>query len=381
MQDNEARQWARKIWNKIEVKISAECDRIGSKIPYIARNGKYEDVMAKDPYWWTNGFWAGILWLLYQDSKEEKYLTAARGVEDRLDECLAGFTGLHHDVGFMWLHTAVLDYRLTKQERSLERALHAATILAGRFNPGGQFIRAWNGDKTGWMIIDCMMNLALLYWASEQTGDPRFCRIAINHADTALKYLVRDDGSCNHIGVLDPDQPELLETPAGQGYASGSSWTRGQAWGLYGFAISAAHTKAVNPERSDSYLSASKRIAHYFIASVASYGFIPPIDFRGPREPETKDSSAGTIAASGLLQLADLVDASERQFYTDAALGILKAIDETCCDWDPARDSIVQEGSCAYHCKSEERHIPLIYGDYFFIEGAHRLLHPDFKVW
>jgi unsaturated chondroitin disaccharide hydrolase len=279
----------------------------------------------------------------------------------------------------MWLHTAVLDYRLTKRQRSLERAFHAAAILAGRYNPRGRFIRAWNGDKTGWMIIDCMMNLALLYWASEETGDPRFKYIAMEHADTALKYLVRDDGSCNHIGVMSLKDRELLDAPAGQGYAPGSSWTRGQAWGLYGFAISAAHTKD-EPEYKE-YLSASKRIAHYFVSSAASYGYIPPIDFRAPKEPALKDSSAGAIAACGLLQLADLLGKEEQDFYIGAATQMLKALEETCCDWNPERDSIVQEGACAYHCKSDEHRVPLIYADYFFIEAVHRLRHPEFRVW
>ncbi|MDR0568209.1 MAG: glycoside hydrolase family 88 protein [Spirochaetaceae bacterium] len=381
MDTDETRRWAQQVWANIEAKISAECGRIGSQVPYIARNGKYEDVMASDPFWWTNGFWAGILWLLHHDTGEEKYSVAARGVEDRLDECLTRFTGLHHDVGFMWLHTAVLDYRLTKQPRSLERALHGAAILAGRFNPWGRYIRAWNGDKTGWMIIDCLMNLALLYWASEQTGDPRFSYIAMDHADTALKCLVRDDGSCNHIGIMDLKSPKLLEAPAGQGYASGSSWTRGQAWGLYGFAISADHAKNCAEEKYREYLAASKRIAHYFISSAGSYGYIPPIDFRAPKEPDLRDSSAGAIAACGLLRLAGLLPKEEQAFYRDSAFRFLKAIEENCCDWDPARDAIVQKGSCAYHTASDEHHVPLIYADYFFIEAVHQLRHPDFRVW
>lgn len=126
--------------------------------------------------------------------------------------------------------------------KSRIRAMHAATLLAGRYNPNGRFLRAWNGDKTGWMIVDCLMNLSLLYWASDETGDPRYAEIAQNHADTALRVLLRPDGSCNHIAVLDPVTGELTGAPAGQGYAPGSSWSRGQSWAVYGFALSAKHT-------------------------------------------------------------------------------------------------------------------------------------------
>jgi unsaturated chondroitin disaccharide hydrolase len=369
------KKWAEETWKKIRIKMAAQCDRVGSRVPFIPTDGRYSDKMASDPYWWTNGFWPGMLWLLFHGTGEARYREAASAVEDRLDAVLAGFEGLHHDVGFMWDLSAGLDYRLTGSPISRTRALHAATLLAGRYNPRGRFIRAWNKDCTGWIIIDCLMNLPLLYWASWEMKDPRFTYIAMDHADTALERLVRDDGSCNHIAVLDPETGSLLETPAGQGYAPGSSWTRGQAWALYGFALSALRT---GEER---YLAASKRIAHYFIASLASYNWVPPVDFRAPRETAKTDTSAGTIAASGLLQLAELLPQGEGDLYQEAAFRILSAIEGGYCDWDPSRDSIVQMGSSQYHGREEEFHVPLIYGDYFFIEAAHRLLFPGFQAW
>jgi unsaturated chondroitin disaccharide hydrolase len=369
------KSWAGEIRQKIRAKLSAETDRVGSDIPYIALNGRYTDKGKEELDWWTNGFWPGILWLMYADTKDEKYLKAARGVEDRLDECLKNFVGVHHDVGFMWHLSAGLDYRLTGNAFSKVRALHAANILAGRYNPRGHFIRAWNMDRVGWIIIDCLMNIPLLYWASRETGDPRFKFIAIEHADTALKHLLRPDGSCNHIGILDPENGDLLETPGGQGYAAGSSWTRGQAWAVYGFALSALHTGEAR------YLDAAKRVAHYFVASVAEYGYVPPVDFRSPREPLKLDTTAGTITACGLLQIAELAGEYEQKFYLDAALNILKAIEEKHCDWDPSRDSIVQNGSAQYFDKPDSLHVPIIYGDYFFIEAVHRLINPDLKPW
>ena len=195
------------IYENLEKKIEAECKRMENKIPYWTEDGIYQqDYAEKDIYWWTNGFWSGILWQLYHATQKELYLNTARKNEELLDKALHGFTGLHHDTGFMWLHSAVADYRLTGSQEALVRGLTAASVLAGRYNPVGKFIRAWNPDCveegedcTGWIIVDSMMNIPLLYWASQITGDPRFSQIAVNHADTVASCLVRDDGSCGHI--------------------------------------------------------------------------------------------------------------------------------------------------------------------------------------
>jgi unsaturated chondroitin disaccharide hydrolase len=349
------------------------CDRIGSLIPYATVNGEYKERAPANIYWWTNGFWPGLLWLMYNDTKQDKYLKTARAVEERLDLAFSGFEGLHHDVGFMWTLASVLDWRLTGDKTARTRALHAATILAGRYNPRGKFIRSWNVQRmlpeydncAGWIIVDCMMNLSILFWAGEQLNDPRFGFIARDHADTALKSLVREDGSCSHIAILDPQNGALIEAPAGQGYAPGSSWTRGQAWALYGFAITYKHTK------DERYLEAAKRIAGYFCAEAARYAYIPPVDFRAPDEPKIIDTSAGTIAACGLLELGQ----------TEEALNLLKAIESAHCNWDSPADGIVQMGTAQYHDKLEERHVSLIYGDYFFTEAIHRLCGLSLEIW
>jgi len=377
--------WVREIRQKLAIKISAMHDRLGSSVPYAAINGRYTDKMGDNLYWWCNGFWPGMLWLMYHDSEEDKYRLTARAVEERLDAALAGFEGLHHDVGFMWNLASVLDWKLTGDKTARTRALHAAAILAGRYNPRGHFLRAWNRDCTGWIIIDCMMNLSLLYWAGEQLGDPRFAFIARDHADTALEHLVREDGSCNHIAVLDPESGALVEAPAGQGYAPGSSWTRGQAWALYGFAISSRH----NSHHSDNdhhneksrYAETARRVAGYFCGEVSRYGYIPPVDFRAPPEPKKIDTSAGVIAACGLLELASTAENEEAAQYSAEAFTLLRAIEAAHCDWDPATDGLVKMGTAQYHGKTDELHVPLIYGDYFFLEAIHRILHPEFQVW
>lgn len=368
-------KWAEDIWQKIVRKISAECDRIGSKIPYIAEDGIYkEDKTDTDIVWWTNGFWPGILWQMYHATKEKKYLNTARAVEEKLDRALDVYTGLHHDVGFMWLHSAVADYRLTGSERSKTRALHAAHLLAGRYNPRGKFIRSWNRDRSGWVIVDSMMNIPLLYWARDEIKDPRFEYIATDHADTVMKYTVRQDGSCNHVIVLDPSDGKLLETPGGQGYASGSSWSRGQAWAIYGFALSYLHTG------KEEYLDTAKKVAHYFIAQTNLTGNVAVIDFRAPKEPVYWDSTAGVCAACGMLEIANHVPDVEKEFYIHAAIRILKATDERFCNWKEDYDSIVQMGSGSYHTE-HDRHVPIIYGDYFMIEAVLRLLDKDILLW
>ena len=369
------RLWVEQTYQKIKEKISAECERVGDKIPYIAEDGVYkEDKAETDIVWWTNGFWPGILWQMYHAEKTGKFKTAAEGVEAKLDRALEIYTGLHHDVGFMWLHSAVADYRLTENERSKARALHAAHLLAGRYNPRGKFLRSWNRDRAGWVIVDSMMNVPLLYWAAAELKDPRFEYMAMDHVDTVMKYTVREDGSCNHIIVLDPTTGELVETPGGQGYGSGSSWSRGQAWAIYGFALSFSHTG------KKEYLDTAKRVAHYFLSQVGRTGNVALVDFRAPKEPVYWDSTAGVCAACGLLEIAKHVPELEQDFYVEGAMKILKATDEKFCNWDPDYDSIVQMGSGSYGTE-HDRHVPIIYGDYFFIEAVLRLLDKDFLIW
>lgn len=373
---NEAdRAWVEETYEKILVKMSAECDRIGIRIPYIARDGVYEEDKAEtDIVWWTNGFWPGILWQMYHAAGEEKYRKTAEEVEEKLDKAFDVYTGLHHDVGFMWLHSAVANYRITGNERSKARGLHAAHLLAGRYNPRGKFIRSWNRDRSGWVIIDSMMNIQLLFWAKEVLNDPRFGFVAEDHADTLMKYTVRGDGSCNHIIVLDAETGELLETPGGQGYASGSSWSRGQSWAIYGYALAFRHTG--NPK----YLDTAKKVAHYFMAETDRTGGIPLLDFRAPKEPIYWDTTAGMCAACGLLEIAEHVPELEKEFYLQGALKLLKAVDQRYCVWDPEKDSIVAMGSGSY-ATEHDRHAPIIYGDYYFIEAVLRLLDKDILLW
>lgn len=370
------KEWVQGVWQKLERKLERECERMGGKIPYIVEDGRcWKDMAEADIAWWTNGFWGGILWQMYHATKKELYSQRAALVEEKLDRSLEEYENLYHDVGFMWMHTAVADYRLTGNRKSFIRGQHAANLLAGRFNVLGNFIRAWNDDRAGWMIVDCLMNLSLLYWATEESGDPRFAAIARKHADTALEKIVRPDGSCNHIAVLNPMTGEVEALPGGQGYGEGSAWSRGQSWAVYGFAISYAHTG------EQRYLDAAKRAAHYFLANVSLTGFLPLCDFRAPREPVYYDSTAGACAACGLLEIAKHVPEMEKGLYEQGALCILKAMEGSFCNWNEEEDGILGAGKVAYHEPEQPHQVPIIYGDYFFMEAVLRLLEKDFFIW
>ena len=387
-------EWLDEVYEKLLVKMKAECSRVGTIIPYTTHEGKYYDV-ADTPWgigFWTNGFWPGMLWQMYEVTGDETYKTTAEGVEERLDAILRSFDGVDHDAGFLFLLSAVADYRKTKNLESRRRGLHAANMLAGRFNPEGKFIRAWNdamfdsesvpdwmkteAGVSGWMIIDCMMNIPLLYWAAKEAKDPRYQHIAISHAKTAQKYVVREDGSCNHIVAINPQTGEFLDNPGGQGYEKGSSWSRGQSWAVYGFALSYRHTG------DKSFLDTAKQCAHYCIANLAVNDWLPLVDYRQPETPLKYDSTAAMITACGLLEIASHVGEHEKRFYTEAAYRILRACDKKFCNWDPEKDSIVDGGTFFYHDPSgENTEIPIIYGDYYFIEAILRLKGKALFTW
>ncbi|MCI9359427.1 MAG: glycosyl hydrolase family 88 [Hungatella sp.] len=377
--------WAQETLEKVREKMEWVSEKNRDRIPYTTdAQGNYDDrsdgssqwTVDNGLNWWTNGFWGGIMWLMYQDTKDERYAEIARVSEKKLEKCFDDFYGLHHDVGFMYLPTAVADYKLTGNEDGKRLGMHAANLLAGRFNPVGGFIRAWNrtgeDDNTGWAIVDCMMNISLLYWASEESGDPRFGQIARMHADTVLENFIRPDGSVCHIVEFNPETGSMVKSYGGQGYGEGSSWTRGQGWAVYGFANSYKNTG------KKEYLDAAKRVAHYCMANLPESGIIP-VDFRQPAEPAWEDSCGACVIACGLLEIAEHVPELEKNMYIGAAVKILKAIARNRADWGEDCDAIVQNCSAAYH--SNYHHITMVYADYFFIEALYKLVGEGISIW
>lgn len=377
-------EWADEMICRIREKMEWVSEKNQDKIPYSTdENGNYDDKSDASRSWnvddglnwWTNGFWSGIMWLLYQDTGKERYAEIARRTEKKLEQCFTDYYGLHHDVGFMYMAGAVADWRLTGNEDARKTGLHAANLLAGRFNPAGRFIRAWNDlseDTRGWAIIDCMFNISLLYWAYEETRDHRFRQIAMLHADTVMENFIRPDGSVCHIVEFDPETGVKLRSHGGQGYEEGSSWARGQGWAVYGFVISYLYTG------KQMYLDTAKRVAHYCMANIPESGIIP-IDFRQPAEPALEDSCGACVIAGGLLELAACVPQLEKRMYEDAAMKILRTIADSRADFGAGCDAIVQNCSSAYHVP--KHHITMNYADYFFIEAVYKVKGTGRLLW
>ena len=239
------------------------------------------------------------------------------------------------------------------------------------------------------------MNLPLLYWASEELGDPRFKAIAVAHADTAMKSFIREDGSVKHIVGFDPASGEYLRDYGGQGYKEGSSWTRGQSWALYGFALSYKYTG------DRKYLDTARKVADYVISELDNKypEYLVPVDYRQPAEPYYEDSTAAAITAGGLIELAKclsdagnadkqnasancssniqsssdkcLTDIESADKYLTAAIKLLRTLHEQRCDYSLDKDNILEKCTAAYH--DEKHEFAIIYGDHYYLEALMKL--------
>lgn len=374
--DNDA--WIKDTWKKLDEKLSRTAVKSRYKIPYTTVNGVHDDKSKSDIICWTNGFWGGLMWVMYVGTQKECYKLTAEESEKMLDKAFGRMEDLSHDVGFMWHILSGMNYRLTGNEESKNRNLIAAMSLMSRYNIDADFIRCWNNwitddDVSGWTIIDCMMNLPLLYWASDEIGDDRFKKIAIRHADMTMRDHIRPDGSVNHIVVHDTNKADtVLGVKKGQGYAEDSCWSRGASWAIYGFILSYIHTGELR------YLETAKKAADFFIAETEKTGWLPRLDLRQPETPLYYDSTAGAIASCGFIEIAKATKDCDGEKYLNAALNILQAMEKNWCDWTDKNDSILQMGSGSYF---GEIHIPIIYGDYFFAEAILKLKGEKILPW
>jgi unsaturated chondroitin disaccharide hydrolase len=354
------------VMKRLDDKVTRMIQQIGDKSPHFAeKDGIYDHI---EPDWWTSGFWPGLLWLLHDFTGKQHYQDAVWHWDKKLAEYfITKPDKLHHDVGFQFLPTAVIKHTITGDKDGERIGLQAANFLAGRYNPAGQYIRAWNDAFHGWAIIDCMLNVSLLFWATRVTGDPRYKHIAMKHADTALRYSIREDGSVNHILSFDPESGEFIEAIGGQGLAANSAWSRGTAWAINGFANTYRNTSEIR------YLHAAKHVAHFFIASLPD-DHVPYWDFRlDSLEGEPRDTSAAAIAASGLLEIAELVPASERRTYFDAAERILHSLTENYSTWDKPEHQAILIGGTGHKPAGNYIDGSLIYGDYYYAEAFAKL--------
>lgn len=375
----ENKAWVDATWEKVVQKLAKKAVKSRDKLPYTTINGEHDDKAKTDVAWWTNGFWGGMMWLLYEQTGNEEFRKTAERSEELLDGALRQYKSIHHDVGFMWHLTSGANYRLTGNEAACTRNLYAAASLFSRYNIDGDYIRAWNGKGVeGYSIIDCLMNLSLLYWASEEIGDDRFKKIAMRHMEMAMRDHIRPDGSVNHIVDHETDRIGIKRILGGQGYDETSCWSRGLAWAVYGSVISYIHAG------KSEYLEAAKKTADYFIEHCKETEYLTLVDFCAPAEPVYYDSTAGVCAACGMLEIAKYVSDEEAKRYTDAAIQILKATDAHFCNYEEDEDALVLMGTERYPHNDEERkglHIPIVYGDFFFVEALAKLRGSEFFIW
>ncbi|WDM24046.1 glycoside hydrolase family 88 protein [Paenibacillus polymyxa] len=361
-----AEAWLEQSWELALDKTLALAARLGDAFPHVAEGGRYDN---REEAWWTAGFYPGLLWLTNRARPDSVAARIAQRCEGRLEKILYNSEAVDHDLGFIWLLSGVAAHRLTGDSESRRRGLLAANLLAARFNVNGRFIRAWNFpskdmDTRGVAIIDSMMNLPLLYWASEESGDPRFAALAVQHADTVAREFVRSDGSITHVVEFDPEIGKKVAEHGGQGFAPGSAWARGTAWALYGFTLSYGYT------RDSRYLKVAENTAEFFLSQLGD-DCLPVWDFRAEEEHRGAwDSSAAAIAASGLLELAKY--STRAGHFTEAAESILKGLHHTCTAWGEEHEGLLMNGTVHY---PEQKYInvPIIYGDYFFVEALAKL--------
>jgi unsaturated chondroitin disaccharide hydrolase len=331
------------------------------------------------------GFWSGQLWLAYEQTRNPVFVDAARAQRPSFQDLLAR-SALHtHDLGFQYTCSAVADYRVTGDAEARRMGIAAAEALTKRYNPAGRFIQAWNpgpGDtpeqaarKLGKIIIDCMENLALLYWATGETGDPRYAEIATAHADTSITYLIRPDSSTWHTFDFDPRTGAPLGGSTHQGFADESCWSRGHAWAIQGFTVTYGYTG------DDRYRETARRLADYALAHLPDDG-VPFWDYLLTGDaPRYRDSSAAAITAAGLLALADAVGAgADADRYKQAALvSIRTLIQDYTTEGFPDAEGLLLHG--ASHVSAGRADNMLPYGDYFYLEAMLRALGRTRGYW
>ncbi|MFZ5919207.1 MAG: glycoside hydrolase family 88 protein [Chloroflexota bacterium] len=333
------------------------------RFPVVGEGTRYQ--LGENNHWLA-GFWTGLLWLAYAATGDDDLKIHAESLLSTFRQRLDRRIHLTHDLGFLFTLSARAQWQLTGDEGARQLALRAALELVQRYRPTGRYIQAWGeiGDvlEGGRAIIDTLMNLPLLFWASEQTGDCRYRDAALAHAETSRRHLLRPDGASYHTFFFDQASGEPLGPRTHQGYADASLWARGQAWAIFGFAAAAEWSG------QQRFLDASRRAARRFVAELPADG-VPTWDLRLPDDaPHYRDSSAGAIAAGGLLRLARLVDGVERAEFRRTALSLLETLVAHCVETRPEAQGLLREGTYHAH-KGWGVETCLICGDYFFLEA------------
>ena len=334
---------------------------------------------------WTAGFWPGEIWLAFEHTGDKTFQFAAQiQVQSFLHRIENRIETDHHDMGFLYSPSCIAAWKLVGDKDGRRAALLAADQLIERFQPVGQFIQAWgrrDNPNEYRYIIDCLLNLPLLYWASAQTGDEKYRDIALIHARTTLAHSVRPDNSTYHTFYMDPVTGEPVRGVTKQGYADDSFWARGQAWGIAGMALSYRY------EPLPEYRATFERLLSFYLERLPG-DLVPYWDLiftEGSDEP--RDSSSASIVACGLLEMADLVGGHDAIRYRDLARRMMKSLVETYAVKDPAlSNGLVLHGTYSKKtphntCRGEGVDECVSWGDYYYMEALTRLSRNWSSYW
>ena len=332
----------------------------------IEKDGKLKMVRSKD---WCSGFFPGCLWYIYEQTNHDKWKKLAEKYTSKIAD--QQWNGGTHDMGFKMYCSYGNGYRLTKDAGYRDILIQSAKTLITRFNPKVGCIRSWDHNADKWdfpVIIDNMMNLELLYWASKETGDPTYANIANSHAETTMAHHFREDNSSYHVIDFNPETGEVENRHTHQGYSHQSAWSRGQAWGLYGY------TMAYRETRNKAFLDQAIRIASYLLDHPnMPADLVPYWDFDAPAIPdEPRDVSAAAIMASALLELKDFVPDHEK-LYREKAMTILNNLSKTYLSEPGSNYGFLLDHSTGSKAHESEVDVPLIYADYYYLEALTRM--------
>ncbi|NUT98760.1 MAG: glucuronyl hydrolase [Saccharothrix sp.] len=343
--------------------------------PRSARSGR----PAGSNVGWTTGFWPGMLWLTWEATRDDDVLRAARGhIDDFADRVDQGIDLDTHDLGFLYTLSCVTPARLLDHPGARRAALAAADHLMTRFLEPAGIVQAW-GDLTdplqrGRTIIDSLMNMPLLYWASETTGSRHYADAAIRHTEQLERHIIRPDDTTFHTFYWDPETGEPLRGATEQGHQDGSCWARGQAWGIYGFAL--AHRYV----RREGFLTAARRCADHFLAHLpddrVAYWDLVFTDGSG----EERDSSAAAIAVCGLYELAERLgaDPAAPRYRAEADTILTNLATQYSTVESDTSNALLLHG---VYDKPKNVGVDegTLWGDYFYLEALLRRRQPDWR--
>jgi unsaturated chondroitin disaccharide hydrolase len=318
---------------------------------------------------WTSGFYPGVLWTMYEMTGDTAWREKATAYTGKLEE--EQYNASDHDVGFRMFCSYGNALRLTGDKDYIPVLVQSARSLISRYCEPVGCIRSWDFNREQWqcpVIIDNMMNLELLFWASQQTGDPIYHDIAVRHALTTMKHHFRDDFSTFHVVDYDTITGEVRKRNTHQGYADGSSWARGQAWGLYGYTMTYRYTE--DPR----FLKQAEGIADFILGHprLPEDG-IPYWDFDAPGIPgEPRDVSAAAISTSALYELSTYSEKGAS--YRSEADRILQNIWSGYRSGEGENCGFILDHSVGSKPHQSEVDVPLIYADYYFLEALKRKL-------